>query len=767
MDSLGSAVYTLAILRRLETQQPLFQDHLEQTFFNNCVATMSTESSSHTEPSVAKMKTTVLSPPPDEVQLRSSFDGTEDAFVKHFEKLNAAYVKKRDRNANKAQLAAEINAAAQTIRALLPVDFEYPCREHLMDTRNASSRLYLTNVKNLIFMTFFKRQLKVIRFQVLVICTAMESDLQYALTELIMGAVLGAPTPQLDDDFPDGDNNTMRRIAYDVFQTDTIQSIVTGLLSLDEPVDELELFILKQLKLTTLWKKTRGYLTKMVQRSICNNHTVVPDAMYGNQAALSMAQNLLESEPIVALIQRHLQHIPDHEGDTVLDESIVKDSAFAYLAYHHFLYGELEAYRSTLGDMDRKPKLFRILPQLAIKARAITLSPRSLQENLKASVKRLSPNEVLLQDNIDYKSCATDLEIFRQMFITPNTNANQDRITCTITTDGVKTCWHYKDGTITTTRKRKRVEVSEPQVLRPGRDGFQKGHYGYHGRDVLVEYTGANRPNTVVVDPGAKVLMHAICTVPVDALAVENVSGDDEVSKTAYRRLRKNLELQRQGLSEFKLTNKQWKFECKIGWKQRKHEKNNRSVLGDAMVALAETPLRFTTTDYLDHIRSKFHHISAFLTISHMKAPRRWKFETYKAEQLAGETLCKRVQRQVGTGALIVWGAGNFQPGTRGHASAPNKKMQCLLARYFAVVTCNENSTSKISSCCHSTTSRTGAHPDQAADKRRRADVLICDTCSRLLSRDRMAAMNIHTIFKHQVRSGSNELPDWAVKHVY
>ena len=70
---------------------------------------------------------------------------------------------------------------------------------------------------------------------------------------------------------------------------------------------------------------------------------------------------------------------------------------------------------------------------------------------------------------------------------------------------------------------------------------------------------------------------------------------------------------------------------------------------------------------------------------------------------------------------------------------APNKKMQKLLARYFAVVTCCENNTSKISSCCHNTTQRTTAHPNQNPNRRPRADVLVCDTCSCLLSRDRMA----------------------------
>ena len=121
----------------------------------------------------------------------------------------------------------------------------------------------------------------------------------------------------------------------------------------------------------------------------------------------------------------------------------------------------------------------------------------------------------------------------------------------------------------------------------------------------------------------------------------------------------------------------------------------------------------------------------------------------------------------VGRGALIVWGAGKFSPGTRGHASAPNKKMQKLLARYFAVVTCCENNTSKISSCCHNTTQRTTAHPNQNPNRRPRADVLVCDTCSCLLSRDRMASMNIYSIFKFlarsaQVEHGTDEKPKWC-----
>ena len=98
---------------------------------------------------------------------------------------------------------------------------------------------------------------------------------------------------------------------------------------------------------------------------------------------------------------------------------------------------------------------------------------------------------------------------------------------------------------------------------------------------------------------------------------------------------------------------------------------------------------------------------------------------------------------------LIVWGDGGFGPTSRGHASAPNKKMQKILSTRFPLILSSERNTSKFSSCCQAPVCKTSPHPDHAHSRRRpRSDVLVCSMCKRLLSRDLMAAKNILRIFR-------------------
>ena len=94
---------------------------------------------------------------------------------------------------------------------------------------------------------------------------------------------------------------------------------------------------------------------------------------------------------------------------------------------------------------------------------------------------------------------------------------------------------------------------------------------------------------------------------------------------------------------------------------------------------------------------------------------------------------------------IIVWGAGSFGPTSRGHASAPNKRLQTLLARRFPIVLCSEYGTSKHSCCCHEHTAglRTPGYM-------RRSTVLQCGKYRTLLSRDASAAAPIGDIFQFQ-----------------
>ena len=50
ISTLGSMVYTRALLTRLERRQEIYPDHMDQTFVNNCVSSMSTLEGRHNRP---------------------------------------------------------------------------------------------------------------------------------------------------------------------------------------------------------------------------------------------------------------------------------------------------------------------------------------------------------------------------------------------------------------------------------------------------------------------------------------------------------------------------------------------------------------------------------------------------------------------------------------------------------------------------------------------------------------------------------------------
>ena len=85
-----------------------------------------------------------------------------------------------------------------------------------------------------------------------------------------------------------------------------------------------------------------------------------------------------------------------------------------------------------------------------------------------------------------------------------------------------------------------------------------------------------------------------------------------------------------------------------------------------------------------------------------IKAPRRWKFESYQKEQRAVDQLRTDILGGLSpANTLVVWGGGGFGPTSKGHDSAPNKKMQLALAHKVPLVVASEFRSSKTSCCCH------------------------------------------------------------------
>ena len=102
---------------------------------------------------------------------------------------------------------------------------------------------------------------------------------------------------------------------------------------------------------------------------------------------------------------------------------------------------------------------------------------------------------------------------------------------------------------------------------------------------------------------------------------------------------------------------------------------------------------------------------------------------------------------------ILVWGDGTFSPSTKGHASAPNKRLQRLLSKHIPIVTSSEYKTSQMSPCC-------GVRLRELQSPGRKRVVLkVCPSCQVQWNRDMAAAINIGHIFKHQCETCDDSLP--------
>ena len=125
-------------------------------------------------------------------------------------------------------------------------------------------------------------------------------------------------------------------------------------------------------------KKFLSYLCNMVCRGINRDDWVVPGNMYSDAESLALATATRSSPGVHRLIQEHQQALPDQKA-LAPDAKTVKRHPHKYLPYHFYLYQMLEEARTHAQTAaGPKPKLFRILPQLKMKARCITLGDTAL-----------------------------------------------------------------------------------------------------------------------------------------------------------------------------------------------------------------------------------------------------------------------------------------------------------------------------------------------------------------------------------------------------
>ena len=301
-----------------------------------------------------------------------------------------------------------------------------------------------------------------------------------------------------------------------------------------------------------------------------------------------------------------------------------------------------------------------------------------------------------------------------------------------LTTDGITCSWHCTKPAVhpKNTKKRKKGHETKKEDIIP--------------------------PNIISVDPGHVNLISASRkhANPIQLFADSNISKRRKSKLLKYRKL---------GLSEFNLSNREWRNNCgQIKTQYRRQRLSKLLNEQPAIDLLSNASSRTSKKDtYLKHIEARLATAESFIQSMSLKCTRRWKFEVYQKEQrTAKKTATDLLGDLPPSETLVLWGSGGFSPTSKGHASAPNLKLRKLLNRHLIhpIVLACEYGSSKTSCCCHE-----ALEPVRFRKQNTRTSVLKCSRCRVLLSRDFNAANVIRDMFLDMQKSDDiNGLPEWV-----
>ena len=254
----------------------------------------------------------------------------------------------------------------------------------------------------------------------------------------------------------------------------------------------------------------------------------------------------------------------------------------------------------------------------------------------------------------------------------------------------------------------------------------------------------------IAVDPGHVTLVDAVRYHP-EGVRVAPLPLDAGQHRRRRHRLEQKLGVNNR--THFSLSNVHWQVVCgRRAATSRRQHLMKKMGLQPAIDELSQHSSRVATSAaYMEHLRARLSTLETMKRFVKAKAPSRWKFECYQKEQLAAKQLSKDLLSGCTGPSIVVWGNGGFGPTSRGHASAPNKRLRRLLSKYTPVILSSEYRSSQRSACCH-------AHLKNRPSPKR-VTVKQCMTCKTLLSRDVSAACVILDIFEFQRRNQTKDLP--------
>ena len=317
-----------------------------------------------------------------------------------------------------------------------------------------------------------------------------------------------------------------------------------------------------------------------------------------------------------------------------------------------------------------------------------------------------------------------------------------------VTTDGVSVSWHIIKVTEKSHSKQtnSKLDILETNLFGSVKASDKPTQRGTHSKDFFIAPAG--QLNVIAVDPGHVILIDA----------VREHSTHVEVPENCGSKKRRLLgQLAARNRTHFSLSNGHWANVCGRTSNKNLTLRLHRGInLQPAVDRLAQASSKVATFDeYLLHVHARLETMDKMKELSRLKNPRRRKFDCYRREQLAVQKLSKDLLEGCSGNSVVVWGNGGFGPTSRGHASAPNKRLRRLLSKYVPVVLSSEYRSSQRSACCHSKMSN--------RPSKKRVTVKQCLSCKTLLSRDVSAACVILDIFKFQRSGQTSELPEWIV----
>jgi hypothetical protein len=272
----------------------------------------------------------------------------------------------------------------------------------------------------------------------------------------------------------------------------------------------------------------------------------------------------------------------------------------------------------------------------------------------------------------------------------------------------------------------------------------------------------------ISVDPGKVQIVTAVRHFPERDLAHHRTT-----------RMRKGQRLKEAGQSEYILNKKEWADMCgftKTKSKLKYFLSQNREYK-EAIEDLGQHQRRTHNLDqYESFCRCLLGRWYTIWTEHARPCRRQLRFERFQRQQralqqvtrdLLGSRFPRPDEQMAGyPGVGVIWGNGGFAPGTKGHASAPNKKLVRHLRRVCLVVMGDEFRTTKLSACCNTETQAAYGYKWRVSPKVGRElyrtklrGIFYCGQCNRPWNRDVSASICIGDVAKVTCLQGQPPVP--------